>query len=74
MAYVNATLQNATANPFGRMLNETLAGLKAAAARRAVYREVMGQLSAMSDRELADIGVARIAIRDVATQAAYGDK
>ncbi|WP_394178492.1 DUF1127 domain-containing protein [Yoonia maritima] len=73
MAYVNANLQNATGNQFGRMINDTIAGVKAAAARRAVYREVFGQLNNMSDRDLADIGVARISIRDVAKQAAYGD-
>ncbi|PRY76287.1 uncharacterized protein DUF1127 [Yoonia maritima] len=73
MAYANANLQNATNNQFGRMVNDTIAGFKAASARRAVYREVFGQLNSMSDRDLDDIGVARIAIRDVAKQAAYGD-
>ena len=71
MAFVNTTGQNTGIN-FGQIVNNAIAQIKTASARRAVYREVYGQLHNMSDRDLADIGVSRITIRDVAVQAAYG--
>ncbi len=49
-----------------------LAAVKEARARRAVYAEVKGQLSRMTDRDLADIGTNRLLIDDVARKAAYG--
>jgi uncharacterized protein YjiS (DUF1127 family) len=40
-------------------------------ARRAhAYRETYRQLDAMTDRELADIGISRLQIRDIAEEAA----
>jgi uncharacterized protein YjiS (DUF1127 family) len=40
-------------------------------ARRAhAYRETYRQLDAMTDRELADIGLSRLQIRDIAEEAA----
>ncbi|WP_102110391.1 DUF1127 domain-containing protein [Oceaniglobus roseus] len=52
---------------------ERLDGFRAArrerAAQYATYRRVHDELSAMSDRELADIGISRIEIGDVARQA-----
>ena len=41
-------------------------------ARYAVYRETVTELSALSDRELADIGINRAQIRSVAMEHAYG--
>jgi len=38
----------------------------------ALYRQVSGELTAMSDRELADIGIARSDIERIATEAASG--
>jgi len=38
----------------------------------AVYRQVFGELTEMSDRELADIGIARSDIESISTQAASG--
>ncbi|MDP5084888.1 MAG: DUF1127 domain-containing protein [Yoonia sp.] len=49
-----------------------LAAFKEARARRAVYDEVKGQLSRMTDRDLADIGTNRLLIDDLAREAAYG--
>lgn len=72
MAFVNANLQTVTGTQFGRMINEAIAEMKAASARRAVYRNVVRQLNGMSDRDLADIGISRLVIRDVASKAAYG--
>ena len=37
---------------------------------RAIYNQVFGDLSAMSNRDLADIGVARSDIERIATEAA----
>lgn len=36
------------------------------------YRAVLDELKALSDRELSDLGISRLNIRDVARQAAYG--
>lgn len=41
-------------------------------ARHAVYRQTLAELEAMSDRDLSDIGIARVSIRDIARQAANG--
>lgn len=40
-------------------------------ARRAEYRHTHHVLSSMSDRDLSDIGISRLRIRDVARDAAY---
>ncbi|MDV7270996.1 DUF1127 domain-containing protein [Thioclava sp. A2] len=40
--------------------------------RYSVYRQTLAELDAMSDRDLSDIGIARVSIRDIARQAAYG--
>ena len=38
--------------------------------RNRAYRKTFAELSGMSDRDLADIGISRIMIADVATEAA----
>ncbi|RDW12956.1 DUF1127 domain-containing protein [Paracoccus thiocyanatus] len=43
-------------------------------ARRAVYRQTMRELGELSNRELADLGLNRGAIRSVAYEAAWGAK
>ena len=73
MAFITTNTQNVAGNAFARMITDAIADFKAASARRAVYRDVVVQLEGMTDRDLADVGIARIAIRDVATQAAYGN-
>ncbi|MFN4131238.1 MAG: DUF1127 domain-containing protein [Paracoccaceae bacterium] len=40
--------------------------------RRAIYLQTLNELSAMSDRDLADINIARVSIQDIAQEAAYG--
>lgn len=47
-----------------------VASLKARRARRKVYNETFRELSALSNRELADLGLGRSEIRRVALQAA----
>ena len=45
-------------------------GVSQARARRAEYNRVHAELSYMSDRDLADIGISRVSIRDIAREAA----
>ena len=47
-------------------LRQTFADLHA-------YQKIRDELDALSDRELADIGLSRLGIRDVAREAVYGD-
>lgn len=42
----------------------------AAARRGAVYRRTLAELGAMTDKDLADIGIARFMISDIAADAA----
>jgi uncharacterized protein YjiS (DUF1127 family) len=68
MAYITGT----AAPSFG--LAEKVAALRArmreARRTRAIYRQTIDELSALSDRELADLGLHRSQIRTVAQQAA----
>ncbi|WCR09007.1 DUF1127 domain-containing protein [Paracoccus fistulariae] len=41
-------------------------------ARRAVYRQTVRELSALTTRELDDLGISRSMIRSLAQEAAYG--
>lgn len=43
-----------------------------ARARRAVYRQTVNELSNLSNRELADLGIHRSMITRIATEAAWG--
>ncbi len=36
------------------------------------YHRTLAELNAMSDRDLADIGITRLSIRDIAREAVYG--
>ncbi|NOX40197.1 MAG: DUF1127 domain-containing protein [Alphaproteobacteria bacterium] len=50
---------------------------KAAAERRALrsaYVRTLRELEATSDRDLADIGISRLSIKDIAYEAAYGSQ
>ena len=49
-----------------------VANWKAVAAQRAVYQRTVAELNQLTDRELTDLGIARIQIEDVARTAAYG--
>ncbi len=69
---MSTTSTNFTAT-FGGLTGTFTAIRKALAdkARRAhAYRETYRQLDAMSDRELADIGISRLQIADIAEEAA----
>jgi uncharacterized protein YjiS (DUF1127 family) len=54
----------------GAIVRTKVAEVKEALARRAEYRAVYNELAAMTDRDLADIGISRGMIEDVAHQAA----
>jgi uncharacterized protein YjiS (DUF1127 family) len=49
-----------------------VASFKAAAAQRRVYARTVAELRDLTDRELTDLGIARVMIEDVARAAAYG--
>ena len=52
------------------------ARIKAAAVRRkqhSAYARTLRELHRSSDRDLADIGISRLSIKEIAYEAAYGD-
>ena len=53
-------------------LADRLAGLRAGWAAWRVYRRTIEELSALDNRDLADLGLSRSMIRGVAYEAAYG--
>ena len=70
MAYVN-TSRAATFSPADRF-SGLLAQVKASFARRAVYMQTVRELDALTDRELADLGISRLDVPTLAREAAYG--
>lgn len=70
MAYVNNTRSASPA--LSAEVGGILKSIKVAIERRAVYARTVRELNSLSDRELADLGISRVSIRDVAAQAAYG--
>jgi uncharacterized protein YjiS (DUF1127 family) len=70
MAYVNNS-RTASLGLMDRFVS-LIATAKANRAQRAVYNRTVYELEHLTDRELSDLGIARIAIQDVARTAAYG--
>jgi len=70
MAFVSQT------RPASHTLAERFATFRAnfaeAAAKRALFRKTFAELDALSNRDLADLGMHRSTIKSVAYQAAYG--
>lgn len=66
MAYVN-TASAAPRTGFG-----FFAQMGAALARRRLYARTLAELRQLSDRELADLGISRLSLAQVAHEAAYG--
>ena len=68
MAYVNTT------RTVGHGLADRLGGIvksiRLAVQRRAIYDQTVRELNALTNRELADLGIARLNIQDVARVAA----
>lgn len=70
MAYVT-TASFARPSRAGRS-SGLIGALKAAIARRRLYAVTLAELSQLNDRELADLGMSRLSIAEVAREAAYG--
>jgi uncharacterized protein YjiS (DUF1127 family) len=70
MAYVNSsrTVNISMADRFGSISKS----VKLALRRRALFSQTVRELNALSDRELADLGIHASMIKDIAKQAAYG--
>ena len=70
MAYANIsrTGTNGIAERFAAVLRT----LQAGRAKRALFRQTVRELNALSTRELNDLGIDRQMIRRIATEAAYG--
>ena len=71
MAYTTTTGGRASAG-IARMIETITDALRERRAYRAIYRRTHGELSALSNRELADLGFARSEIGAIAHQAASG--
>lgn len=69
MAYVNST--RSTHVSFLDRFAAVVKIVKDAVERRRVYNETLFELSNLSDRDLADLGLSRASISDVAKAAAY---
>lgn len=70
MAYANVTRTGEWG--IGHMVGTFLAKLNDQRRRNAVYRQTVRELNVLSDRDLADLGIARPMIKSVAYEAAYG--
>ncbi|MCB1395617.1 MAG: DUF1127 domain-containing protein [Rhodobacter sp.] len=70
MAYANTHSHRAPGLFAG--IADTFAGLRAAWDRSRVYMRTYNELSALSTRELADLGISRSMITRLAYEAAYG--
>ena len=61
---------------FGRTEAAGFSGLWARLGKRLadyrLYRQTLDELDALSDRELADLGLSRLQVRDVAYESVYG--
>ena len=69
------TLTNISAAGLGQRPRRTegfLDGLRARYAQYRVYRRTLEELEALTDRDLADLGISRHDVADVARAAAYG--
>jgi uncharacterized protein YjiS (DUF1127 family) len=70
MAYVTTT--RIAAHSRARRSTGLFGTLKAAFAQRRVYAQTLAELNQLNDRELADLGISRLSIAQVAHEAAYG--
>ena len=71
MAYVN-TNTRAVNGGIAERLNAVVKSLKDGMNRRRVYNQTLRELYALTDRELADLGIHRSNIAQIAREAAYG--
>ena len=70
-----ATISDIRVAPgFFALINATLHSLVARFAQHRIYRNTLNELEALSQRELNDLGLSNLSLRDVAYEAAYGIK
>ena len=69
MAYVNTTVQTSILT---RVLAGT-AGIVSVLRKRQTYLTTMRELNGLSDRDLADLGIHRSMLSEIAREAAYGN-
>ncbi|MCK0167386.1 DUF1127 domain-containing protein [Jannaschia sp. S6380] len=70
MAYT--TYGNTTSATLRDRLAARIDAVRAELAKRSIYRRTLNELSALSNRDLADLGLSRSMIPAVAHEAAYG--
>jgi uncharacterized protein YjiS (DUF1127 family) len=70
MAYVNSS--RAAQSAVSERAFGLFAGFSAAMQRRRVYMQTLNELRSLSERDLADLGIARSMISEIARDAAYG--
>jgi uncharacterized protein YjiS (DUF1127 family) len=70
MAFVSNTSTTAASLGLRQRFADFLERAREARKARAVYTRTVEELSALSDRDLADLGIARISIEDIAREAA----
>lgn len=70
MAYVNNTrvAQKGLLERLAEIKDSVLAAIQA----RRLYAQTVAELNALSDRDLADLGISRLGIAEVAREAAFG--
>ena len=70
MAYVNTT--RVARKGLADRLSALKDGVATALRQRRVYNRTVAELNTLTDRELADLGISRLSIGDIAHEAAYG--
>lgn len=70
MAYVNTT--RIDRKGFADRLAFVKDAVLTAINQRRVYTRTVAELNSLTDRELADLGISRLSITDIAREAAYG--
>ena len=68
MAYVNSRSASLS---FSDRVSSVVKMVREAVARRQLFNQTVVELSALSDRDLNDLGLSRSSIADVAREAAY---
>ena len=68
MAYVNSLSASLS---FSDRVSSVVKMVREAVARRQLFNQTVVELSALSDRDLTDLGLSRSSIADVAREAAY---
>jgi uncharacterized protein YjiS (DUF1127 family) len=72
MTFASDIFSNAQSG-FNARLNGFVTTFQDRRAKRRVFNQTLAELSTLSNRELADLGLARSEIRRIAWQAAYQD-